>query len=216
MSTSAVLRPTRRAVLAAALAVPGAALARAPSIGRLRFKIFRNGTPIGEQEMTFSGGTGAMMVTTDVAMAVKLGPVPVFRYTHDAREQWRAGRFEQIETTTTSNGKREQVVARRAGGTLQIETLTGATTASSQAAPMTHWNSDVFAGPLFNPQTGALLKVVTTRGDAQAVPGGGRAASRWIVRGAAEIEDWYDQDGVWTALRGRLKDGSILEYWRDA
>jgi hypothetical protein len=30
--------------------------------------------------------------------------------------------------------------------------------------------------------------------------------------GDTEIIDWYDESGAWVALRGRLKDGSYLDY----
>ena len=40
------------------------------------------------------------------------------------------------------------------------------------------------------------------------------AAQGVAFSGSAEIEDWYQPDGLWTALRGKLKDGSTLEYRR--
>ena len=36
----------------------------------------------------------------------------------------------------------------------------------------------------------------------------------WAVRGDAEIDDWYDTDGSWAALKGKLEDGSTMEYKR--
>jgi hypothetical protein len=41
-----------------------------------------------------------------------------------------------------------------------------------------------------------------------------RKGDTWSVRGEAEIDDTYDESGVWTALRGKLKDGSMIEYRR--
>jgi hypothetical protein len=40
------------------------------------------------------------------------------------------------------------------------------------------------------------------------------AANHWAVRGEAEIDDWYDANGQWQALRGKLDDGSMMEYRR--
>ena len=89
-----------------------------------------------------------------------------------------------------------------------VETLRGRATLAPEAAPLTHWNPKVFEGPLFNPQDGKALKVTAVRKP------GGRAGQLWSLRGDAEIDDWYDEQSVWTALRGRLKDGSTLEYRR--
>lgn len=195
----------RRLLLAAGLAaLPVLALAAAPASRRLTFNVLRNGTRIGEHVMSFSGDPASPTVTTEVRMAVKLGPVPVFRYRHHAVERWSGGRFAGLETTTDSNGKAERVSARRTDGGVVIETAKGRVTAPPGVRPFTHWNPEVFSGPLFNPQEGKLLKVTARR----------VGPRQWAVRGEAEIDDFYDEAGVWTALKGKLKDGSILEYRR--
>ena len=51
---------------------------------------------------------------------------------------------------------------------------------------------------------GKLLKVTARR----------VSVSHWTVRGEAEIDDFYDEAGVWTALKGKLEDGSRIEYRR--
>ncbi len=195
---------TRRAIIAGAgLLLPLPAFAAVPAGGRLRFAVFRNGVRVGDHEMGFTRAGDDLTVTTQVAMSVKLGPVPVYRYSHRARELWRGGRFSSLETSTSSNGKVEQVTARRSGDSVAIETLKGMTTAPARASPLTHWNSDAFAGPLFNPQTGSMLKVTANR-----------SGDRWLIRGETEIDDSYDEAGVWIGLRGRLKDKSVMEYRR--
>ncbi|HEX6866102.1 MAG TPA: DUF6134 family protein, partial [Caulobacteraceae bacterium] len=83
----------------------------------------------------------------------------------------------------------------------------------SATAPLTHWNPAALDGPLFNPQTGQLLDVRTRRHAGERLPPPQRGpATRWTVRGDAEIDDWYDANGVWAALRGKLPDSSELEY----
>lgn len=179
----------------------------------LRFAVFRNGAHVGEHEMTFVRAADAVTATSAVAMVIRLGPVPVFRYRHQARETWRGDRFEHLETSTTSNGKLERVSARALSGGVSIETGAGASRAPATAAPLTHWNPRAFTAPLFNPQTGKLLKVSVSRTANEHLKADGGGA-HWSVRGEAEIDDWYDGDGAWSALRGRLPDRSILEYRR--
>lgn len=195
----------RRLLLAGGLAaLPGLALTATPAARRLTFSVLRNGTKIGEHVMSFSGDPTSPTVTTDVRMVVKLGPVPVFRYRHHAVERWTGGRFASLETTTDSGGKAERVSARRTEAGVIIETAKDRITGPAGVRPFTHWNPEVFSGPLFNPQEGKLLKVTARK----------VSARQWAVRGEAEIDDFYDEAGVWTALRGKLQDGSRIEYRR--
>lgn len=210
---------TRRGLVAAGfgLALPTFATAAAPANGRLSFAVFRNGDRVGEHVMRFSRSGGGIDVSTDAEMIVKLGPVPVFRYTHTATERWRGGDFAALSTQTNSNGKRERVSAEASGAGVRIEGPSGQVNAPAGTAPLTHWNTAAFDGPLFNPQLGKMLKVSVSRGGRERVQAAGGAAisaTRWAVRGEAEIDNWYDGDGVWAGLRGKLEDGSTLLYRR--
>jgi hypothetical protein len=187
---------------AAGLALAPGAAAAAPA--RLVFQVFRNGTRIGEHRIAFTGDAAARTVVTEVAMTVKLGPVPVFRYAHEAVERWAGGRWLSLETTTRSNGKVQKVQARALPGHVRIEGPAGAVRGPADAAPLSHWNQASFGRPLFNPQEGKMLKVRC----AQVAPG------HWAIRGEAEIDDFYDDGGDWLALKGKLEDGSQMEYRR--
>lgn len=197
--------PSRRAVLAGGLILP-----MAPSLvwaaGKtLTFAVFRNGAKIGEHRVIFSGEGGTLTATTDATMTVKIGPVPVFKYHHRALERRNDGVFASLETTTTTNGKDEHVTAERTGGGVRVDCTYGKTTLAADANPMTHWNPQIFGGPpLFNPQTGKILKVKTSK----VTPG------HVTIRGEAEIDDYYDEAGAWSSLTGKLDDGSKVEYRR--
>lgn len=195
----------RRAVLACGLILPLApSLVRAAS-RTLTFAVFRNGTKIGEHHVVFSGEGGALTAVTDATMTVKIGPVPVFKYHHHALEKRNDGVFASLETSTVTNGKDERVAAERTGGGIRVDCTYGKTTLSPDANPMTHWNPQIFGGPpLFNPQTGKILKVRTVK----------VAPNHVTIRGEAEIDDFYDDGGAWQALTGKLDDGSKVEYRR--
>ena len=191
------------------LLVGGIGLALAPRAGlaapgRLTFQVFRNGTRVGEHVIVFGGDEANRTVATDVTMTVKLGPVPVFRYRHTATEHWQNGRFVSLETLTDSNGKVQKTAARTVGSHVQIDGPAGPVRGPADAAPLSHWNQASFGRPLFNPQEGRMLKVRCT----QVAPG------HWSVRGDAEIDDFYDAAGAWAALKGKLEDGSRMEYRR--
>ncbi len=203
MSQASIALP-RRAILAGGLLLPflGAAALAAPRA--LTFQVIRNGTTIGEHRISFVTDGDRLTATTDAVMTVKLGPVPVFKYHHHAVETRIGGVFANLATTTTTNGKVEKVSAEKAPAGVTIACPSGKLVAPAQANPMTHWNAAIFGGPpLFNPQTGKLLKVRTTR-----------AGNHVTIRGEAEIDNWYDETGAWQALKGKLDDGSLVEYRR--
>jgi hypothetical protein len=210
---------SRRTLLAAGLLAlaPAHALAAAPRSGKLSFVVSRNGVTVGEHNMSFSGDAASPRVVTEVDLLVKLGPVPVFRYRHTAEERWTDGRFASLETRTDANGRARRVLAQRTGAGVLIETERGKITAPADAAPLTHWNTAAFGDRLFNPQEGKLLSISANRGGQELVKAANGAAvraTRWSLRGEAEIDNWYDAAGAWAALRGKLPDGSTMEYRR--
>ena len=191
----------RRAMagLVLAVAAPRPLLAM-PS--QLAFAALRNGQKIGEQRMSFQPQGDALVVRTSVEMAVKIGPVTLFRYRHQAAERWSGGRFESLETRTNANGKLLTLWAQRAADAVEIAPGGGAAVRAPAAAlPFTHWNRNIATAPLFNPQDGKLLRETVV-----ATP------TTLTFSGDAEIQDRYDEAGTWIGLTGKLVDGSRLEY----
>ncbi|MDB5423080.1 MAG: hypothetical protein JWQ29_496 [Phenylobacterium sp.] len=194
----------RRALLTGALALPFLAREAFAAPRALTFAVFRNGTKIGEHHVSFAADETTLTATTDAVMTVKIGPVPVFKYRHHAVEKRVGGAFASLVTATDSNGKAERVSAEMTGGAIRISCPSGALTAPAAANPITHWNPQIFSGPLFNPQNGKLLKVTTRKVE----------PNHWAIRGETEIDDFYDAGGAWLALKGKLDDGSAVEYRR--
>lgn len=207
-----------------------AALACAPALGALAdalqaarrdvvFDVWRNGARIGTHRVSFRDGDRDFVASIDAQFLVKLGPIPLFHYHHQAQETWRGGQFAALQSHTDSNGKQEHVSAVSTAGGVAIVTGNGRLTAPAGAHPLTHWNPAVLEGPLFNPQTGAPLShEVVTRSEGQSLrlPDGRVArATRYTLTGDGVVIDWY-VDGAWAALRGKLKDGSWLDYRRSA
>ena len=186
----------------------------------MAFEIWRNGAHIGAHQLSFTGGERDFRVAIAADMLIKIGPIPVFHYRHEGTETWRDARFASLETHTTSNGAREQVSAVRSGEEVAITSLRGPPLqAPGDAHPLTHWNAAVLQGPLFNPQTGKLVRERVERSAGQTArlaDGRSVAATRYTLAGAAELVDWYDAADTWTALRGKAPDGSYVDYRRSA
>lgn len=216
---------TRRFALAGFAGCASTALARlalaqekAPPGGRIAFDIWRNGARIGTHTVRFQGKPCSGVATIAARMLVKVGPVPLFHYSHDAAETWEAGRFVGLTSRSVTGGKIETVSATRNAEGVRISRSGGATLlAPATALPLTHWNRDALHGALFNPQTGALVRESITRvgGDGVKMADGTPVAcSGYRMAGDADLTDWYDADGVWSALRGKGPDGSTIEYRR--
>jgi hypothetical protein len=209
---------TRRLLLGGLVAGPALyAQGAFAAPARLLFHIFRNGVKLGEHRVSFNLRGDATAVETEVAMTVKLGPVTVLKYTHHASERWRAERIESLETRTVANGAAQHLSAKRSGDGVVIDgSKLGHLVLPASAAPMTHWNADAMRAPLFNPQDGKIARVSLARSRGAFTPPTGKvaAASKIVVTGEAELTDWYDTSGAWLALRGKVKDGSFVDYVR--
>jgi hypothetical protein len=211
---------TRRSLMAGALALLPTAHARAQAPGlskrKIAFDVWRNGQAIGAHSVDIEGDESDLKVTTNVDFLVKFGPIPVFHYTFRSYETWRDGKFNALESHTETNGRRDQIHVTSGASGVTIQTARGQThTAPADALPLSHWNQHALRNPLFNPQTGAMLRERIARqdGDALRLPDGRLiAATKVTLVGDTEIIDWYDEAGAWVALRGRLKDGSYLDY----
>jgi hypothetical protein len=200
-------------ILGPALYASGAVAAS----GRLLFHVLRKGTKIGEHRVSFSAAGDDTLVDIDVAVTVMLGPITLLKYTHHDSERWRAGRFESLESHTVANGAQQKLSARRSGESILADgSKRGRLTLSGAAAPMSHWNGDAMRAPLFNPQDGRMMKVGCAHSNGRfALPDTKVvAASKVVITGESEITDWYDASGAWLALRGKVADGSLVDYVR--
>jgi len=183
---------------------------------RIVFDVWRNDQMIGAHSVDIEGDESDLKARTHVDLLVKFGPIPVFRYTFQSHETWRNGKFSSLESHTETNGHGDQIHAVSGASGLTIQTTRGQThTAPADALPLSHWNQHALRNPLFNPQTGAMLKERIARQEGETLrlsDGRSIQTTKVTLVGDTEIIDWYDESGAWVALRGRLKDGSYLDY----
>jgi hypothetical protein len=183
---------------------------------RIAFDVWRNGQRIGAHTVDIEGDDADVGVRTNVELLVKFGPIPVFRYTFQSHETWRGGKFSLLESHTETNGRGDEIHAVSGASGVTIQTARGQIrTAPADALPLSHWNPHALRNPLFNPQTGAMLKerIAHQEGENLRLPDGRSIQTTKVTLiGDTEIVDWYDEAGAWVALRGRLKDGSYLDY----
>lgn len=186
----------------------------------LHFEVMRNGGRIGQHTIRFRQDGTTLEAQIDVDIAVSVGPIVLYRFALKGREVWRDGAFVSLESETNDDGTRHRVKAMRTSENVAVEVL-GAPRAifSSNAIPLTHWNSLCMDRPLFNPQDGAAIaSSVVARGEDMVPLADGRPvrATRYSLIGKVTLDDWYDTMRHWTALRAPGRDGSTIEYRRAA
>lgn len=201
------------AILAASAAVSLAPVeAAAPGAGKeeVVFQIMRNGAPIGFHRVTVEESAGETVVETRIRMKVKFGPVPLYRYMHDAREVWQGGALVSLESVTNDNGDDMSMKAWREDGALVIEGQAFAGLAPQGAAPSSYW-SPPRSGleTLINTQNGELIPVETVSLGRTQAPDG-RLAEHVRMTGTVELNLWYDGD-EWVGSSFVI-DGEKLDY----
>ncbi len=213
----------RRGFLAGGVVVA----ARSPSLvmaspvdPALRFEVMRNGDRIGQHTIRFRQEGATLEAEIDADLAVRLGPIVLYRYTFKGREIWRDGAFASLESETNDDGTRHRVKATVTPEGVAVEASgTPRRIFTGTAVPLTHWNGSCMERPLFNPQNGAAIaSSVLTRGEEMVPLADGRPirASHYSLIGEVTLDDWYDTTRQWTALRAQARDGSKIEYRRAA
>jgi hypothetical protein len=207
----------------AGLCLLGAGAARAqpvgvPASGKLAFKVMRKGNDIGQHVMRFEQDGDGLIIHIDVRIVVRIGPVPVYHHTQHCTERWRGDQFVSLDSTTISTASHQTMSARRAGDGVHISPSSGAPyVASPDTLPLTHWNHAVYQTPVFNPETGKMLReTLVARADdmVRLADGTSIRATRYTVAGDGMEDNFYDSAGVWAGLHARVEDGSFVDYLR--
>ncbi len=213
----------RRTIIAAAMTgvvMPVAAqttVAQTAPTEDLAFRVARNGSDIGRHTVRFATEGGTLIVGIAVDIKVGFGPVTFYRYRLRATETWRDGVLVNAVGETNDDGKKDFVRAARQGNGLTVQGSAGPNySAPPRSICASHWNRAELAAPMVNIQDGALLTfAVSSKGREQIVVRGQTiAAEHHVLDGKDRLEIWYDDRGVWSALRAPAKDGSTIDYSR--
>jgi hypothetical protein len=227
--------PTRRAVLtglaATAVATPSRAqqrpteaeALRIPPGDRVEFHILRSGSRVGQHVVSFTRSGARLQVASRVEIVIRLGPIPVFRYTHSVDEDWRiaadgTGMLVAANAHTNDDGTKHFMRAEATPRGLAVQSDEGGSyTAPAGTLIATHWNIAELDGPMVNPQGGKLLMPDVVRGPRAPVPlagGGSVEAHRYALSGDVTLDLWYDLASQWAATRFVAQDSSVVLYRR--
>jgi Domain of unknown function (DUF6134) len=204
---------TRRSLLAMAVALPGM-----PSGNTLRFRLFREGSVIGVHELRFERQRDGLTIAIDVDIAVRFGPIVLYRYKLSGSETWRGGECVAASSRTNDDGKQFSMRVHRDSRGLAVEgTGIQPYLAPADALVASHWNPNELHCPWINLQSGALLqpRVAALGPDPVLLANGSRIpATCFRITGPARMRLWYTPASVWTGLLFHARDQSVVRYER--
>jgi len=201
-------------LLAPALLLAPSAQADAPP--DLYFDVYRNGTPFGEHVVRFEETLdGRTLVDIEIELSVRLGPITLFRYEHQAAEVWREGELIGFTSNTLRDGERLRTEIIRESAD-QLRSPAGVL---PDLPPSSHWQG--YAPGLteiLNTETGEPMDVeVTDLGpDLFEAPEGPVSARRYRMQGSLTVDLWYDETGRWIGCAFDARGQEIVYRLRDA
>lgn len=177
-----------------------------PASKQLHFKIFRNGTAIGEQFVSFAQTGSNLKVNTQADMVVRIAGIPIFHYHADVTEHWRAGEFYQLKSQVNHNGDHLMVSANPIAGGFAIESTKAGNydyVGTQKMMPLTYWNKAMLQAMILNVETGHHYPAIVQSPGwnwLKTVEGGRILAQQFDITGELHFNIWYDQTGEWAGL----------------
>lgn len=181
----------------------------------IRFRVLRNGTPVGHHRVRFRSDDGTVIAETEFDVRVKLVIFTAYRFEHVARDVWRNGCLVSLSARTNDNGTETSLEARLRGGNLAVRQAGDVRTIEAGIFPTTHWNVGVVqAERVLNTITGRVNEIEIVPLGREQIRAGGRTvtAQRYRYTGELRADVWYDTEGRWVKMRFSAQDGSIIEY----
>lgn len=190
---------------AVSLAAPLPALA-APRWD-IDFDVRIAGAKVGHHRLGFRRlDGGALAVTVDIAIRVRLMYVTVFDYRQLSEEVWRGDILERLESDTVDGDDHDHVVARRnAEGMLAVQSLrAGDRIVDGDLWPTSaFWRSSAVDRSRFLDVASGTIRPVTIafRGlETVTALGRERTALHYAVDSSRDFDVWYGSDGEWLQL----------------
>ncbi len=212
-------RHLRYLALAALCQGGSAAGVPVPEVRHWPFRVFLDGKPIGSHRFTLRTQDGLRELTSEAEFTVRVLRVPVYRYSHRAREVWRGDSLVSLRASTVDGGVRQEVEARVDGATFTVVSGDRKEVHAPPILSFAYWNPAILkAQRLLNAQTGRLETVrIEVMGPATVLDARGQAlpTQQYRIHGPDQpITVWYGPAGEWLGLASEVS-GRQLTYRRE-
>ena len=183
--------------------------------GSIAFSVFRKGKEIGSHKVNFTGEPENFTVKAECHVAVNLLFFTAYKFEYLSVAQWSEGVLNSLDVSTTINGIKSSVIARRKNNELSIRGKNGKSRVKLPIFPTDHWHFGVVdENIVINTLTGDLNNVVILRKNQERLTCGSRIfpAQRYSYTGDFKTDVWYDEEKRWVGMQFEGSDGSFVDY----
>ena len=189
----------------------------APTVPQeLHFDIVREGTAIGDHQITFRRNGKNLQVHSDLQIKIKMLFFTVYRYKQTREEEWRDGKLIGLVSQADDDGTLYDI--KGAAGPKGIIITSGKLSwiLPPDSVPASYWNMSMVTekGPLVNAETGRLTDVKPVRIGNEKVTVAGKQiiATHYRLVAKTPRDIWYDASGRWVKMTTTVRDGSLVEW----
>ena len=183
--------------------------------GCIAFSVFRKGKKIGSHKVSFKGEPENFTVKAECHLAVNLLFFTAYKFQYSSVSQWSEGVLNSLDVSTTINGIKSRVKARREDYELSIIGKKGKSRVKLPIFPTDHWHFGVVdENIVINTLTGDLNNVVILRKNQERLTCGSRSflAQRYSYTGDLKTDVWYDEEKRWVGMQFAGSDGNLVDY----
>ena len=171
-----------------------------PENGLLAYEITRKGKRLGFQTLDFKElDNGDLQVDVHIEIDFKI-IFPLFRYLHDNREIWRAGKLLSLSSKTDNNGDDEFVKLRAEGDKIVGSGTKFAGGLTADMLTTSYFNPNfIRQTALISTQDGRRLdtEITVVGREVLQLETGRVEATRFRLSGKLRIDIWYTDSGRW-------------------
>ncbi|WP_226886425.1 DUF6134 family protein [Nisaea nitritireducens] len=185
--------------------------------GLIKFRVFRNDSPLGVVMLRFDVRNNRYTVDTQTLFDYSVGPFSLYYYALRARDEWNGAQLLTARGVVNDDGEIFRVDGKTEPDGFRFSGGEGEHLAPLDVSvPSTYWNRAlVRASKLIDLQYGRLRKITMTKVGPETIESQGKRieAVRYEMRGELDLDIWYDMRGEWAKMSFTVDD-SNLEYVR--
>ncbi|UUX49751.1 DUF6134 family protein [Nisaea acidiphila] len=187
--------------------------------GLIKFKVYRNGDPLGVVMLRFDVKDGRYIVDTQTLFDYRVGPFTLYYYALRAQDEWDGSDLLRARGVVNDDGEVFLVDGRTEAGGFRFTGSEGEHLAPlGSSVPSTYWNHALTdASRLIDLQYGRLRNITMTEIGPETIEAEGRKleAVHYEMRGELDLDIWYDQRREWVKMTF-VHDGADFDYVRVA
>ena len=187
------------------------------------FEIFRNNKKIGFHKLYFQNIEDKIVVNTQIEMIVKLGIIPIFKYSHEGKEVWVNNQFVEAKTSTKKNRRKFKFTAKRKGPKIEIKSRSTVFLVDGNSLITSYWHQNWLKKKiLFDSQHGKKRFINVEKKGFEKIKTSNTTifAQKYKVTGTQnkpngkkiDYEIWYDDKGRWVKVKLFVRK-SLIEYY---